>query len=73
MDSIGSGKIGIYMLVMFSLFILCKVYLKSYIENLPDKLDTYVQEGGLSLSAGQCQLLCFARALLRKVSLLLLF
>lgn len=41
--------------------------MKDYVETLPGKLDAPVHEGGSSLSAGQCQLLCFARALLRKV------
>lgn len=41
--------------------------MKDYVETLPGKLDAPVHEGGSSLSAGQCQLLCFTRALLRKV------
>ncbi|KAF8436032.1 hypothetical protein L210DRAFT_3632182 [Boletus edulis BED1] len=47
-------------------------HLKSYVESLPGALDAPIQEGGSSLSSGQRQLLCFARALLRKSKVLVL-
>jgi ATP-binding cassette subfamily C (CFTR/MRP) protein 1 len=49
-----------------------QAHLKEYVESLPDKLDAPVREGGSSLSSGQKQLLCFARALLRKSKILVL-
>ncbi|KAJ6588712.1 multidrug resistance-associated ABC transporter [Mycena capillaripes] len=49
-----------------------QAHLKEYVESLPDGLDAPVQEGGQSLSSGQRQLLCFARALLRKSKILVL-
>ncbi|KAI0788813.1 metal resistance protein YCF1 [Abortiporus biennis] len=47
-------------------------YLKQFVESLDGGLDAPVREGGSSLSAGQRQLLCFARALLRKTKILVL-
>jgi len=47
-------------------------YLKDYILSLDGGLDALVKEGGSSLSSGQRQLLCFARALLRKSKILIL-
>ncbi|KAJ6545144.1 P-loop containing nucleoside triphosphate hydrolase protein [Mycena capillaripes] len=47
------------------------VGMSSAISDLPDKLETVLDDGG-SLSSGQRQLLCLARVLLRKTSILVL-
>ena len=45
---------------------------RPYVEKMDGKLDGAISEGGQNLSSGQRQLICFARALLRKSRILVL-
>lgn len=49
-----------------------KAFIDDYIESLPDKYETIVQEGGSNLSGGQRQRIAIARIFLRKPSILIL-
>jgi ATP-binding cassette subfamily B protein len=44
----------------------------SFIQDFPDKYDTYIDQGGTNVSGGQKQRLCIARALLKKPKILIL-
>lgn len=49
-----------------------QVQMKAVVEDLPNKLETVLMESGSNFSMGQRQLVCLARAILRKNRILII-
>ncbi len=50
----------------------CLAQANGFIQEFPEKYDTYIDQGGTNVSGGQKQRICIARALLKKPQILIL-
>lgn len=51
----------------------CKIsQADGFIQDMPNKYDTYIEQGGTNVSGGQKQRICIARAILKKPKILIL-